>query len=108
LGALLGLEVYHLDTIIFLDFPRWLYLYRAFKRVLQYRNQTRPDMGEGCPERMDWSFFKWIWSFPFETRPRIVELLHRMEGDKRVIRLCSPREVAGFLRDLQCAATAAP
>ncbi len=45
------------DTIIFLDIHRTICAYRAFKRVVQYRNKTRPDMGAGCKERFDLQFF---------------------------------------------------
>lgn len=44
------------DTIIFLDIHRTICVYRAFKRVVQYRNKTRPDMGAGCEERFDLQF----------------------------------------------------
>ncbi|HEK9482816.1 TPA: DNA topology modulation protein FlaR, partial [Streptococcus equi subsp. equi] len=34
--------------------------YRAFKRYLKYRGQTRPDMAENCNEKFDVEFMKWI------------------------------------------------
>lgn len=32
-----------------------LCMYRIVKRRVMYRNQTRPDMNEGCPEKLDWA-----------------------------------------------------
>lgn len=46
--------------IIFLDFPRYSCLYRAFKRYCKYKNKTREDMANGCVEKMDFEFVNWI------------------------------------------------
>lgn len=48
------------DQIILLLFNRFSCLYRVTKRYLKYRNQTRPDMGEGCTEKLDLEFVWWV------------------------------------------------
>ena len=48
------------DRIILLLFNRWSCLYRAYRRYLKYKNTTRPDMAEGCNEKFDLEFIKWI------------------------------------------------
>lgn len=48
------------DHILYLDFPRRLCLPRVLKRWLTYRGKTRPDMGPGCDEKIDWAFLKWV------------------------------------------------
>lgn len=48
------------DMIILMLFNRFKCLYRVTKRYLKYRNQTRPDMGDGCNEKLDWEFVRWI------------------------------------------------
>ncbi len=48
------------DEIILLLFSRFSCLKRAFCRYLKYRNKTRPDMAEGCREKFDFEFAKWI------------------------------------------------
>lgn len=48
------------DMIILMLFNRFKCLYRVTKRYLKYRNQTRPDMGEGCNEKLDWEFVRWV------------------------------------------------
>ena len=48
------------DHIIYLDFPRRLCLPRVLKRWIHYRGKTRPDMGPGCEEKVDWAFLKWV------------------------------------------------
>lgn len=51
------------DAIIYLDFSRFACLRGVLKRVLTTYGKVRPDMGEGCPERIDFEFLKWVWNF---------------------------------------------
>lgn len=44
-GSTMDIRFNAADTIIFLDIHRIICVYRAFKRMIQYRNKTRPDMG---------------------------------------------------------------
>ena len=44
------------DTVIYLDFNRFVCLWGAVKRVIRGYGKTRPDMGGNCPERFDWEF----------------------------------------------------
>ena len=48
------------DKIILLLFNRFSCLKRAYGRYRKYRNTTRPDMAEGCNEKFDTEFAKWI------------------------------------------------
>jgi adenylate kinase family enzyme len=89
------------DTIIFLDIPRIICVFRAFKRIHQYRNRRRPDMGEGCKERINLEFFKWIWEYPKTKRPKILERLKQLSKDKEIIILKSPREIQQFLENVK-------
>jgi len=99
-GGTIELRLMHCDTVIFLDFPRHLCTYRVIKRAINYRGRTRPDLGEGCPEKVDWDFIKWTWNYPTRSRPRVLERLAKVEGRVRVIMLRSSREVEKFLLDV--------
>lgn len=48
------------DKIIMLQFSPVACFFRAYKRYRMFRNRTRPDMAEGCREKFDWEFAKWI------------------------------------------------
>lgn len=87
------------DTIIFLDLPRRVCLYRILKRTIKYYGRSRPDMTEGCNERFDLEFIGWIWKYPYRTRKRVTEAITQFPG-KRCIRLRSGREVTEFLRSV--------
>lgn len=55
-GSTLDMRLGAADTVIFLDFSRFLCTYRVLKRLTMYRKGERPDMAEGCNERFDWDF----------------------------------------------------
>ena len=48
------------DLVIVMLFNRFNSLYRVTKRYFTYRDKTRPDMAEGCNEKLDWEFVKWV------------------------------------------------
>ena len=48
------------DRILFLNFFRFTCLYRAFQRYRQNKGQSRSSMAEGCPEKFDIEFMRWI------------------------------------------------
>lgn len=48
------------DIIIMLLFNRVSCLFRVIRRYIKYKNTTRPDMGEGCNEKLDREFIKWV------------------------------------------------
>jgi len=61
------------DALILFDRSVWLCLWRVIKRVAVYRNRTRPDMGEGCPEKVDFEFLRYIWNYRRNAWPKIIE-----------------------------------
>jgi adenylate kinase family enzyme len=87
------------DTVIFLDMPRRLCIWRVFKRAMIYRTRSRPDMAEGCPERLTLEFVLWIWNYSQRTRPKIARLLESTT-EKRIIWLRSRSEVERCLEKL--------
>jgi len=99
-GGTLELRLRHCDTIIFLDMPRLLCVWRVVKRRLLYRNRSRPDMAAGCHEKLDLDFLLWVWNYSQRSRPRVVKLLREQAGGKEVVWLRSQREVERFLARL--------
>lgn len=99
-GSTMDLRLDAADTVIFLDLPRSLCLWRAIQRAVRNWGKTRPDMGEGCPEKIDWPFLVWIWRFPQRSRPALLDRLALCAKTKAVIHLRSPRQVAAFLKKL--------
>lgn len=89
------------DTVIFLDLPRVLCTWRVLKRAVMYRSTSRPDMAEGCRERIDLKFLYWVWSYPDRRRPKILARLGELAASKKIYRLRSSVEVERFLAEVR-------
>ncbi|MCA1623083.1 MAG: DNA topology modulation protein [Acidobacteria bacterium] len=99
-GGTMQMRIERCDMVIFLDLPRIVCVWRVLKRFLTYRNGTRPDMAEGCNEKLDWKFLEWIWHYPIQTKPKVESLLKRFQNTKTIIRLQSKKEVERFLQNI--------
>ena len=97
-GSSLDIRLAAADTIIWLDFNRYLCLSRVLKRYLQYPGKTRPDMAQGCPERINLKFFKYVWDFPRLQRPKNQAKLNKYDREKQIIILQNPRQVLNLLK----------
>lgn len=86
------------DKIILLDFPRRICLYRAYKRYLQNKNQTREDMANGCIEKIDLEFIWWILHEcrTKEKREKYKEI--EKEFKNKIVVLKNPKEVSLYLK----------
>lgn len=93
----LSMRVERCDTIIFLDMPRLLCLWRVTRRRLSYRNRSRPDMAEGCNEKLDLEFISWVWNYSSRSRPKVVKLLNEKKASKKIVWLRSNADVERFL-----------
>jgi adenylate kinase family enzyme len=67
------------DTAVFLDVPRVTCLFRVIVRALRHRGRTRLDMPPDCPERLEWEFVQWIWTYPALRRPGVLAMLTDFE-----------------------------
>lgn len=62
------------DLLVWLDLPVSVRLWRVIQRSWRYRGQSRPDLPEGCPEKLDretLNFLIWIWQNRNSSRQKI-------------------------------------
>jgi adenylate kinase family enzyme len=97
-GGTLEMRARACDTIIFLDMPRHICMYRILKRWALYRKKTRPDMAPGCDEKMDLEFFMWVWNYPKRSKPEKELVMKRYAKEKTIVRLRSNSEIEEFLQ----------
>jgi adenylate kinase family enzyme len=94
------------DVLIWLDLPVGLRLWRVTKRLFRYLGQNRPDLPQGCAERIHpetWAFYRFIWTHRHRSRDKIVQLIERHEGAAQIIHLRRPDEVAAYVAQLPVA-----
>lgn len=93
-GSVLPPRLERADTVIYLDFPIRLCLWRLVKRIIANRGQSRPDMPEGCPERFDAAFFWYVMNW--NSGPRVRTEAHIAPYADKVIRLRNPQMLADW------------
>lgn len=104
-GSSLPLRIKRADTVVWLDYPTWLCLFRVFKRWWQFRGRARPDMTEGCPENLNLEFLLYVLGFRAAWHARNAAALAGFGG--KVVRLANPAAAAAWLSGLGTAKVAA-
>ncbi|NOU97879.1 DNA topology modulation protein [Paenibacillus sp. LMG 31456] len=100
-GRTIDIRLNEADVIIFFDLPRRITTYRVIKRRIMYHGKTRPDLKEGCPERLDWPFVKWVWNYRATKRPAIMKKLHTLSAAKIVFVIKSNADIKRLLEQIQ-------
>jgi adenylate kinase family enzyme len=88
------------DTFIWLDVPVALRLWRVLRRSVIYFGRTRPDLPEGCPERINRetvAFIAYILRTRRSARARLEAIWRNPPTHLRTFRLRSVRDVRRFL-----------
>lgn len=85
------------DTLIWLDFPLTVRAWRVFRRTIQHYGRTRPDLPDGCPERFDLEFTKWIWNTRHSGKARMRKLFDCAPASKDKYWLKNQRQVNDFI-----------
>lgn len=97
----LEMRIERCDTVIFLDMPRIVCVYRILRRVVIYHKVTRPDMGMGCGEQFNWKFIKSVWNYPTRSKPKVEGILKFYRNSKNIIRVKSNKEIEMLLTSLK-------
>ncbi|WP_328824183.1 P-loop NTPase family protein [Metabacillus schmidteae] len=88
------------DTIIYLEKPLTVCLYRVIKRWLTNIGKDRPDRAIGCNEKIDMAFIKFICTTYSQRKKRTRQQLHQLESTKQVFILTNDKEIEDFLRTI--------
>ncbi|MCI9368513.1 MAG: DNA topology modulation protein FlaR [Oscillospiraceae bacterium] len=90
------------DEILLLLFPRLASFVRAWRRYFRFRGKSRPDMAEGCPEKMDPEFMWWIlWKGRTRKKRGEFRQIAEQYPEKTVV-LKSQRDIDRYLEGLPC------
>lgn len=97
-GGTLAERLDRAETVVYLDFPIRLCLWRVIRRIVTWHGRTRPDMTEGCPERFDPKFLLYLIRWNSGPRLRTEEKLKHYTGT--LVRLKCPADLAAWLATL--------
>ncbi len=88
------------DTLIWLDIPLPIRLWRVFKRTLKDYGKSRPDLPENCPEQFDPEFYRFIWRTRNRSRQKMRALFETTPPSKQKFHLKTKSDVSIFLANL--------
>ena len=88
------------DIIIFLLFNRFSCFYRAYHRYIKYKNKTRPDMADGCKEKFDSEFAKWILWRGRTKRVREQYKNTILKYEKKSVVIKNQKELDGYIKSI--------
>lgn len=89
------------DTIIFLDMPPLLCFWQAIKRhIATYNQPFRPDLPDGCTDRLSLLSIAKILLFPYNGRPLLCTKINQRGENQTLYTLRSHRGSEKFLHTL--------
>ncbi|MDB6079094.1 MAG: topology modulation protein [Akkermansiaceae bacterium] len=88
------------DLIVFLDYSTPLCLWRVIQRTISGYGRNRPDVGDGCIERFDLPFLRYVIDFRRKRRDNIIAILDQYSAD-RILQPRKPEEAALMLSRLR-------
>lgn len=89
------------DTILFLDYPRRVCYWRAFKRNCKYIFKSRLELPERCPEILViGKLIKIIWNFPRLVKPIIIRHID-LNTQKNIFYITNDRELKAAINKIK-------
>jgi adenylate kinase family enzyme len=73
------------DTVIWFDLPRRTCMLGIMRRVAGSYGKVRPEMAEGCPERVDVEFFRYVWNYRRQQRPKLLDYFEGLRADQSLV-----------------------
>jgi adenylate kinase family enzyme len=88
------------DTVIWFDLPRHVCMTGIMKRIIVSYGRVRPEMAPGCPERIDFEFIRYVWTFRQQQRPKLLEFFEGLRSDQDLICFNSRKQADDYLAGL--------
>jgi len=84
------------DTLIHLDYPTWLCLWRVAQRTVRgFGRDRNGELPPGCPERFDGAFLRFVLEYRRIHRERDLARMSSFSG--QTFRFASPAALSDFL-----------
>lgn len=83
------------DTIIYLNYSKWILVYRYLKRYLKHRNNHRDEL-KGSPDKFSFKALRTIWN-----KSELISLNKYLSTvpNHKIIRFNSPKDAERFLSE---------
>ena len=86
------------DTVIWFDLPRRSCMLGIMRRIASSYGQVRPEMAEGCPERFDLEFFRYVWTYRRQQRPKLLTYFQGLRADQSFVCFIDRTQANDYLK----------
>lgn len=107
-GGTMEMRLKRADTVIWLDLSRYLCVLRVLKRTFVPGYRSRIDLAEGCSERFEFDFLKYVWNFPRDKNPLLEKRIAELGGSVDLYRLKSRSEIESFFNSFEIIESPSP
>jgi adenylate kinase family enzyme len=82
------------------DLPRSTCMVGILTRIARSYGRVRPEMADGCPERFDVEFFKYVWTYRQRQRPKLLRYFEGLRSGQSLICFTDRTQADRYLLDL--------
>lgn len=93
------------DTVFWFDLPRRTCMLGILTRIAKSYGQVRPEMAPGCPEKIDFEFFRYVWTYRARQRPNLLAFFEGLRPDQTFVTFTARPQADRYLNDLAPAPT---
>ena len=88
------------DTVIWFDLPRLNCMLGIMRRIAGSYGRVRPEMAEGCPEKFDFDFFRYVWTYRRQQRPNLLKYFEGLRADQLFVRFTDLMQANAYLKEI--------
>ena len=88
------------DAIIWFDLPRRTCMTGILTRIATSYGRVRPEMAAGCPEKIDLEFFRYVWTYRRQQRPKLLQYFDGLRPDQALICFTNRAQADRYLTDV--------
>ena len=88
------------DTVIWFDLPRSTCMFGILRRIAGSYGKVRPEMAAGCPEKIDLEFFRYVWTYRRQQRPKLIAFFDGLRPDQALVCFTDREQADDYLEDL--------
>jgi adenylate kinase family enzyme len=85
------------DAVIWFDLPRSTCMIGIMTRIATSYGRVRPEMAPGCPEKIDPEFFRYVWTYRQQRRPKLLQYVEGLRPDQALVCFTSRAQADRYL-----------
>ena len=79
-------------------------MWGILSRIAKSYGEVRPEMANGCPEKIDFEFFHYVWAFRAQQRPALLKYFEGLRPDQPLVSFTRRSQADRYLADVAAAA----